>query len=46
MTLIPTALVNVNYCLPAPTGQMDPAGVFFFFFYQETVNTDYIYDSL
>lgn len=44
MTLIPIALVNVNYCLPAPTGRMDPAGGFFY--YQETVNTDYIYDSL
>lgn len=46
MTLIPIALVNMNYCLPAPTnGQMDPAGVFFFL-NQETVNTDYVYDSL
>lgn len=52
MTPIPIALVNMNYCLPAPSGANGSCRglltflFFWVFFYYETVNSDYIYDSL
>lgn len=45
MALIPTTLVNMNYCLPALSGANGSCRGLFFC-YHETVNTDYIYDSL